>query len=169
MTGRVLVIGGTGMLAGAVRHIARSAASLTLIARAPDRLAAEIGAHAVAMDWNDRASVAQALATVRGGGRAEVMISWIHSPGLWCLSAFEELLRAGARSIRVHGSAAGDPRRGIRTDPAPPPHVVRQDVVLGWVNAAQGRRWLTDEEISRGVIEAYEDPGQTARIVGELT
>jgi NAD(P)-dependent dehydrogenase (short-subunit alcohol dehydrogenase family) len=50
MTQRVLVIGGTGMLAGAVRHIARRGASVTLIARAPQALAREVGAHALPMD-----------------------------------------------------------------------------------------------------------------------
>jgi hypothetical protein len=169
MTQRVLVIGGTGMLAGAVRHIARRGASVTLIARAPQALAREVGAHALPMDWADRASVTEALATLRSAERPDLMITWVHERGLWCLPAFEELLPAGARSIRVYGSAAGDPRNGIKTDPAPPQHVIRQDIVLGWVNEAQGRRWLTEEEISGGVIAAYEDPAQRARIVGELT
>jgi hypothetical protein len=169
MTERVLVIGGTGMLAGAVRHIARRGASVSLIARAPEALAAEVGAQAVPMDWTDRDSVAKALGAVRAHGSPGLMISWIHRPGLWCLPAFEALLLAGGRSIRVHGSAAGDPRSGIKTDPVAPSQVTRQDVVLGWVNEAQGRRWLTDEEISGGVIAAYEDPGQRAHVVGELT
>ena len=164
-----LVLGGTGMLAGAVRRIAGQAQDLTLVARAPERLAAETGAAPLPMDWADRASVAAALAHLAGRPAPDLMIRWIHRNGLWCLTEFEALLAPGARSIRVHGSAAGDPARGVRTDPAPPAGVRRQDVVLGWVNEPSGRRWLTDEEICAGVIEALDRPDRRAAIVGTLS
>lgn len=163
-----LVIGGTGMLAGAVRDLAGRARAVTLIARAPDRLAAEIGAAPLAMDWTDRAGVARALAHLARRPAPDLMISWIHRNGLWCLTEFEALLAPGARSIRVHGSATGDPAGGVRTDPAPPAGVRRQDVVLGWVDEPGGRRWLTDEEISAGVIEALERPERRAAVVGTI-
>ena len=163
-----LVIGGTGMLAAAVREIARRAATVTLIARAPESLAAETGALAVPMDWTRKESVAQALARLRERPAPDLMISWIHGDGLWCLGLFEALLAPGARSIRVHGSAAGDPRSGIGTDPPPPAHAIRQDVVLGWIDQPGGRRWLTHEEIGRGVLAALDDPQRRPWIVGEL-
>ena len=49
--GEVLLVGGTGMLAGASRWIAQQARQLTLVARAPEALARELGAEAVALDW----------------------------------------------------------------------------------------------------------------------
>jgi hypothetical protein len=164
-----LVIGGTGMLAGAVREIAGRAEALTLIARAPERLAAETGAEPLAMDWADRVSVAAALAHLAGRPAPDLMISWIHRNGLWCLTEFEALLAPGARSIRVHGSATGDPAGGVSSDPAPPAGVRRQDVVLGWVNEPGGRRWLTNAEICAGVLEALDRPERRAAIVGTLS
>jgi hypothetical protein len=164
-----LVIGGTGMLARAVRRVAGEAQEVTLIARAPERLAAETGARPLAMDWADRASVAAVLARLADRSAPDLMISWIHRNGLWCLTLFEALLAPGARSVRVHGSAAGDPAAGVRTDPAPPAGVRRQDVVLGWVNEPAGRRWLTDEEICAGVLEALAHPERRAAIVGTLS
>jgi hypothetical protein len=157
------------MLADASRELARRTSELTLIARAPEPLAAETGARALPMDWTREESVAEALAVLRRRPAPELMISWIHPAGLWCLTRFEALLAPGARSIRVHGSAAGDPRGGMKTDFAPPPHVARQDVVLGWVNAPGGRRWLTDAEISAGVLNALDRPEQRAGVVGALT
>jgi hypothetical protein len=163
-----LVIGGTGMLAGAVREIVRRAGALTLVARSPESLAAETGARALPMDWTRKDSVAHALARLREQPAPDLMVSWIHDDGLWCLSLFEALLAPGARSIRVHGSGAGDPRDGIRTDPPPPAGLIRQEVVLGWINQPGARRWLTHEEISRGVLAALDDPQRRPRVVGEL-
>jgi hypothetical protein len=163
-----VMIGGTGMLADAAREIAKRAERLTLISRSPDRLAREIGAEALPMDWTRAESVSTALAVLREQDAPNLMVSWIHDRGLWCLPDFEALLCPGARSIRVHGSAAGNPRNGIKTDPAKPGDILRQDVVLGWVNEPNGRRWLTDREISQGVLEAFDDPAKRAWIVGEL-
>jgi hypothetical protein len=157
------------MLAEAAREIAGRGARVTLIARSPEALAREIGAEALAMDWRSRDDVARALALLRARPAPDLMISWIHADGLWCLPGLEGLLAAGARSIRVHGSAAGDPRTGVTADPPPPAQAVRQHVVLGWVNEARGRRWLTDAEISGGVIAALDDPAAAPRIVGTLT
>lgn len=167
MRGAVM-IGGTGMLAEAARAIARRAERLTLIARSPQDLAREIGVEALPMDWTRRESVREALAALRERDTPDLLVSWIHGSGLWCLPEFEALLASGARSLRVHGSAAGDPRHGIKTDPAPPAHVLRQDVVLGWVDEPRGRRWLTDREISQGVLKAVGDPSLRASIVGSL-
>jgi hypothetical protein len=46
--------------------------------------------------------------------------------------------------------------------------VRRQDVVLGWVDEPGGRRWLTDEEICAGVLEALERPERRAAVVGTI-
>jgi hypothetical protein len=164
-----VMIGGTGMLADAARAIARRSERLVLIARSPQSLARQIGAEALPMDWTDRGSVANALAALKARDAADLMVSWIHGPGLWCLPEFEALLAEGGRSIRVHGSAAGDPRNGIKTDPAPPVYVLRQDVVLGWINERGGRRWLTDPEICHGVLAAVDDVARRASVVGFLT
>ena len=120
------------------------------------------------MDWTRAESVSTVLAVLREQDAPNLMVSWIHGPGLWCLPEFEALLAPGARSIRVHGSAAGDPRNGVQTDPLAPAHIVRQDVVLGWVNEPPGRRWLTNREISQGALDAFHDPAKRAWIVGEL-
>jgi hypothetical protein len=82
---------------------------LTLLARSPAALAAEIGADALAMDWAEEESVRAVLAALQAEPPFQAMISWIHPAGLWCLPDFERLLAPRGRSIRVHGSAAGDP------------------------------------------------------------
>lgn len=146
----VLIIGGTGMLAEATRWIARRARTTILIARTPGALAAEIGARPLPMDWTREESVRAALSAVAKESTPGLMVSWIHGAGLWCLPEFERLMAPGARSIRVHGSATGDPGGGVRTDPPPPQGLARQDIVLGWVSEPAGRRWLTHHEDQPG-------------------
>lgn len=120
------------------------------------------------MDWNDKNPIRKTLDALQKESPIDCLISWIHDKGLSCLTAFETQLMEGARSIRVHGSAAGDPYKGIASDPLPPIHIMRQNVVLGWVKQGGGKRWLTDQEISFGVINAFDTPSESAFIIGEI-
>lgn len=170
MPEKTIIIGGTGMLAEASRAIATKSTAMILIARSPEKLAKDLKVPSISMDWNDAHSIEKALNALRQEAPADCLISWIHDTGLPCLPDFENFLKKEGRSIRVHGSAAGDPRDGIKTDPAAPKGVFRQNVVLGWVKEEGGqKRWLTNREISSGVIEAFSHPQQSAFIVGQLT
>jgi len=79
----------------------------------------------------------------------------------------ENLLRSGGRSIRVHGSGSLDPAKRRLRDPDPRTDVARQTVILSWVVMAENRRWLTNEEISGGVIAALAAPDHETIIVGD--
>lgn len=157
------------MLEEASRAIAQKSEKVTLIARSPEKLANDINARSISMDWNDAASVQKALQILREEDSIDCLVTWIHDKGLPCLPDFEKLLTDGARSIRVHGSAAGDPADGIKTDPPAPAHISRQNVVLGWMNEHGTKRWLTNHEISGGVIYAFNHPEKPAFVVGQLT
>ncbi|PZO84107.1 MAG: hypothetical protein DI626_08595 [Micavibrio aeruginosavorus] len=163
-----IIIGGTGMLEIATRAVARNCARVTLVARAPEKLAQDIGAQGLPMDWRDKASITNAINVLRSGDAPDLVVSWIHDSGISCLPDVEKLLVTGSRSIRVHGSSAGDPRNGIASDPAAPSGIMRQNVVLGWVSQNGVLRWLRDDEISGGVIEAFLNPEKTSFIVGRV-
>ena len=165
---KILVVGGTGMLAEASREMAKHARKLTLLARSPATLAEEIGAHAISMDWSDKDTVKSAITILQNDGPPDLLVSWIHNSGLWCLSDFETLLAPGGRSIRIHGSAAGHTQEGIKTDPIAPGHITRQNVVLGWVSEQGTCRWLDHHEISAGVLYAFYNPKKLSNIVGTL-
>jgi hypothetical protein len=166
---RVIIIGGTGMLSSATREISHQANDLVLIARQPNELASEINARAIQLNWKNKDAVESAISKLISEPKVDILLIWIHEDGLWCLPLFENLLVENGRSIRVHGSTAGDPTEGVKTDPLPPrDDIIRQNVVLGWVEETNGRRWLTDNEISEGALAAFNNPERSSIVVGQV-
>jgi NADPH:quinone reductase-like Zn-dependent oxidoreductase len=164
--GRVLVVGGTGMLAGATRRLAAQASALTLVARNPGPLAADLGARSVALDWAAPDAPSRVAAIWDG---FDLAVIWLHDDAAHLARPFEDLLRPGGRVIRVHGSRSVDPVVRAARDPDPRPGLHRQVVILGWHPdplAAGGRRWLADDEICAGVLAALDHPALGALIVG---
>jgi hypothetical protein len=165
---KAFIVGGTGMLAAASARFAGAYGDVFLAARDPAPLAEKTGAMALPFDWSDKKNATAVLKSLAEGPPFDLVVSWLHDDGLWCVPFLEALPKKNGRSIRVHGSAAGDPGKGLTTDPAPRDGIVRQNVVLGWVSEGTGRRWLTHEEISRGVMKAFETPRELAFVVGTL-
>jgi hypothetical protein len=161
-----LIVGGTGMLAGATRVLAARAGRALLVARCPEGLATGTGAGALALDWSAPGAAAR-IAAIPGG--FDLGVIWLHDEAAGLARAFEDLLAPGARVIRVHGSRSIDPAVRAARDPDPRPGLRRQVVILGWhpdPAAPEGQRWLTDAEISAGVLAAVDHPALEAVIVG---
>ncbi len=156
------------MLAEASRQIAQQGYAVTLIARRPETLAGQIGAHAVPMDWSKPSSIQAALETLQTLPQPDTLISWIHDRGIGCLSDVETFLRPHGRSIRIHGSSAGDPSDGITSDPAPPPGIIRQNIVLGWIKEGLQKRWLNHEEICAGILDIFSHSDTPYKIIGDI-
>ena len=165
MAQSVLIIGGTGMLAKASKYVATIAKTVTLASRHPQTLANEIGTTPLILDWNNQK---QTLANISTLPTVELVISWLHDDGLWLVKHLENKLKPDGRSIRIHGSASLDPEILARQDPPPRQDIHRQVIVLGWVNSVNGRRWLSNEEISDAVIDAVEIPTQKIIIAGTV-
>ena len=160
--GHVFFIGGTGMLADASRWIASRAATLTLAARNPARLADELKAKPVAIDWSNSTAARSALPVKQ----FDIVIFWLHDKAIWLARPIENLLKSGGRSIRIHGSDSLDPAKRAQRDPNPREDIKRQTVILGWVGAGMDKRWLTDAEISDGAVSAINSPEEGTIIVG---
>ena len=164
--GDVLVVGGTGMLAPATGWIAQQAQLLTLVARHPQALAEQLGAHGVPLDWADPDAPEQIDELPAG---FDLAVNWLHDEASAMARPFENLLKANARVIRVHGSKSMNPEGKAGREPDPRPGLRRQSVILGWhpdAGAEDGKRWLGDDEISGGVIAAIREPALEALIVG---
>lgn len=164
--GRVLMVGGTGMLAGATRALAGQADHMVLVARNPVALAGQTGAAPCALDWAapDAAARIEALP-----GGFDLAVIWLHDNACALARAFEDRLAPKARVIRVHGSRSTDPAVRAQRDPDPRPDLHRQVVILGWHPdpvAQDGQRWLEDDEICAGVLAAVDHPALSALIVG---
>ncbi len=166
----VLFVGGTGMLAPAARWIAARSPRMHLAARHPEPLATAIGARPLVLDWHDRAAGPSRLQALIAEP-PELLISWLHDDAIWIAAVLEALLPADGRSIRVHGARSADPEVLRSRDPDPRADLRRQTVILGWrpdPAGEGGRRWLTDDEISGGVIEAVLSPAASRIVVGEV-
>ena len=155
--GHILIVGGTGMLAGASAWLASRADRVVLVARHPDRLAHRIGAEAFVLDWANRGAPLPA-------GPFDLVLSWLHEDGLWLVPRIEGLLRPGGRSVRVHPSAARDPEV-LRARDGPAPAQVRRQAVILWRNADGS--WLDHDQISAGVIKAVQAPLRAMLVIGD--
>ncbi|MDP3870824.1 hypothetical protein [Phenylobacterium sp.] len=155
MARHVLVVGGTGMLSELVKALAGDGGRLSLLSRRASRMA---GADGFDCDYYDDATFAGALeAAVVRSGPVDLAVAWFHTLKTPAARRLAEQVQG--RLFQVLGSAAADPahpdRLGAaeRTADGLSQCAVRQ-VVLGFKVETGRSRWLTNSEISQGVLEA---------------
>ena len=150
-----LVVGGTGMLSGLCEALAGAGGRLSLLSRGASRAA---GTNGFDCDYYDPASFSAALAAaIARSGPIDLAIAWFHTLKIEAPRLLAE--RVQGRLFQVLGSAAADPSHPWRLEAAQ--HVVEglpgcdlRQVVLGFKVEAAGSRWLTNAEISDGVLDA---------------
>lgn len=173
------IIGGTGMLAGAVPALSARAADLTLVARTRrslDRLAGDVEAgeteagkrrvHLLPVDWDDRAEFLAALHQhAERHGAPTAVVAWLHD-----LDLGPEIARtvctpgSDTRFLQVCGSRT---RRESLTSVSVPPGVDYRWVILGSISVGGSFRWLTHAEIVAGVLDAWTSE-EAVSVVGTL-
>lgn len=162
------------MLANATRFIQTRSERVTLVTRRANAAAAAFGilpAEACPVDWSNPAAFAAKLSPRIAAVPPDFSLLWIHGNGhralLWLL---EQLMMRPVLIVHVLGSASGDPRGSnpdinVIVTKALRMHYVT--VVLGSKALPGGqRRWLTDDEISAGAIEAIQTGHDV--VVGEM-
>ncbi|WP_293682988.1 hypothetical protein [uncultured Phenylobacterium sp.] len=145
------------MLSGVCEALAAEGTRLTLLSR---RASAWRGAvvEAFDCDYRDEAGFASAVdAAVAHSGPVDVAVAWFHSVRLPANRRLAERIGAGTL-VQVLGSATADPAHPDRLETA---RAVAEglrcrlrQVVLGFQVEAGRSRWLTDREISLGVLGA---------------
>jgi len=168
LTPHALVVGGTGMLRGVSRWLAETGYSVSVIARGSQRLQALVDAaaglpgsiHPLSLDYRDTARLRREIdAAQRDRGPISLAVCWIHGTAPEAPYAVAEAVGGAApcRYFHLKGSASADP---AAPDPAADARFREytalryREVVLGFVLTPAGARWLTGDEISRGVIRA---------------
>jgi hypothetical protein len=158
VTRHALVVGGTGMLAGLVAALAERGEHVTVVART--RRALPPGAVHLAVDYRSSEDLRRGLAdAARERGPIELAVCWIHTDAPDAPRIVAESLAPGGRLVQVFGT------RVWPLSPVPD-GVEYAQVLLGSVRDGGRSRWLTNAEISTGVLAAV-DSGEALAVVGE--
>lgn len=175
-----IVVGGTGMLRAATLGIAGRGFAVSVVARSARRLSALVEEAAsrggvvwpVCVDYRFADAFAYGLeAAVRTAGPPSLAVVWAHAVAPDApLAVAQAIDDAGAPADFYHvlGSAVADPSapndervRAFREFP----RIAYHEVILGFVRQARASRWLTEAEISAGVLQAV-DTGALQTVVG---
>lgn len=169
-----LVIGGTGMLGEATRGLVQRGYRVGVIARNAQSFAQDVpGLVPADADWANptqfRQAVRQMIAEL---APIDLALVWTHDrPRGLALAIAEDLdICGGARRfVHVMGSAVSDPARPDVLEKAEKAFEASLPgawvpVCLGFVIEADQARWLTNEEISAGVLQAIDGDSNTYTI-----
>ncbi|MDO8802220.1 hypothetical protein [Phenylobacterium sp.] len=152
MVAHTLVVGGTGMLSGLCEALAGDGGRLSFLSRQA------CGPDGFACDYYDPAAFTAALdAAVARAGPINLAVAWFHTLKIEAPRLLAE--RVEGRLFQVLGSAAADPSHPWRLETAQRvaedlPGCDLRQVVLGFKAEPTGSRWLTNNEISAGVLDA---------------
>ena len=173
----VLVIGGSGMLAGLCEHLAREGDRVSVVGRDSVKLqhvADRVPGHIVplSLDYRKERAFCDALSVrAEAYGRPRRTVCWAHE------DAPDVPLKAAGLVDGVFwhvlSSAHADPARpdrlaAWRSRFDALPAIDYRQVILGFVTDGRGSRWLTNEEISEGVWQAICN-GQALSIAGTVS
>jgi hypothetical protein len=163
-----LVIGGTGMLRRASLAIARKSSTFTAVARTRtslDALARDVGnpnerqQFYIDLDWDDQDKFLAALARhVSQHGHPSLVVAWLHNASLGprLANALSEH-SSTCEFFQVLGSAGRGPSSeasGLKNQIDRRSGLAYYQVVLGFRREGSLSRWLTNDEISDGVLDA---------------
>lgn len=164
-----LVIGGTGMLAEVSIFLAREGYSVSVIGRTAakfERLKADSPSDSInpiQVDYYSEALFAEVGESIAEHGPIELIVSWTTNyQSLQRICEMNDLAKS-FRLVHVKGS-----RRYFEDETILiPANCTYEKVFLGFVIEGEASRWLTNDEISNGVIQQITSKGEE-RIVGQL-
>ena len=170
----ILVIGATGMLVEATAQLAERCELLTFTGRRSQSISrmnsvlddAAARCIGLTLDWNDeRKFMDQLMAHCDVYGYPSLTIAWLHNDSLGpkIAASFAQQI-APTTFYQVRGSAAAKPGTDASTaseqfskDAAGDQGLAFHQIVLGFKLDESGSRWLSNSEISAGVIAAIDN------------
>ena len=174
MTGHAFVVGGSGMLAGAVRGLVADGWRISDFSRrASDFAASTPGVLGFNCDYREVSGFTDALARATAlQGAPRLAVAWLHDVRLPAARRLAEVLVPPARYVQVLGSGVCDPDRPDRLAAAEAAwadleHVVPTQVILGFRIEGARARWNTNDEIADGVLRAIRSGARRA-VVGQV-
>lgn len=178
----VLVVGGTGMLKKVALFLAAHDNIVSVIARSKSDLE-ELKAEAetangkilpIQLDYRDQEALTKELeAAISAHGPINLAVNWMHADAIGSAQCIAEILNSTSPVCRyfqvlpsIDGDAASD--HDYYNDPFSHfPKVLYRKIILGFIVEGGMSRWLTDAEISAGVIDALRNDRHDA-VIGTL-
>ncbi|ADU31093.1 short-chain dehydrogenase [Evansella cellulosilytica] len=173
---QALVIGGTGMLSEATLWLCRQGYHVHVIARNKKKMKNLIyKVHDTAIisplyvDYRDNENLRKVLKQLmQEGGHIDLVVSWIHADGKNAFNIVnEEVSALNQRWSLYHVLGSSSDLKKIEMMVSLPEYCSYYQVQLGFVIENDRSRWLTHEEISKGVIDAIKGR-EKCSVIGSL-
>jgi NADP-dependent 3-hydroxy acid dehydrogenase YdfG len=173
----ILIVGGTGMLAGVTKWLNNAGNRTTVIARNSEKLEYVRSLckypenyRAISLNYEDEENLSQSILNEqRIYGTFDMVIAWIHqtAPKTLRLIISEINTKKKSELIVFHVLGSSSNLREIMKETNISQECDYHQVQLGFVIENGESRWLTNDEISNGVIHAiiHQEP---VTIVGTL-
>lgn len=176
-----IVVGGTGMLKELVLWLVKQGSTVTVIARDNKKLMALVqetqalpgSVYPLAVDYTDELLLQEELLlAIRMHGPPVLAVCWIHSHATQAPISIAGLLDKEVQKCNYyHVLGGGDVQpdkedNPFRTTVGRLKHINYFEIVLGFIVEDGNSRWLTDEEICQGIIDAF-DSKETLHIIGQ--
>ena len=171
-----LVVGGTGMLANVSRWLVNNGYHVSIIARNPERMnhllkkvRSKDDVTPLFVDYINANELQEVLKyTIIKNGRFDTVVAWIHSSAVDALP----LIIAEASIHKhewelFHVLSSSSNLEKIKREMIVPRTCLYYQVQLGFIMEGAQSRWLTNEEISDGVIEAIKKK-QNVLTIGQI-
>lgn len=172
-----LVIGGTGMLSNTSLWLVRNGYHVSVIGRNESRMESLIRKTTnpsfitpVLVDYSDTERLQKELrATIERNGPIELVVAWIHSYAEHALDLISKEISDWSNGqwklFHVLGSSKN--LSEVLDNVKIPDSAQYHQVKLGFIIENNRSRWLTNEEISQGVIDSIQK-GQSISVVGTI-
>jgi hypothetical protein len=165
-----LIIGGTGILKEVSRQLAYEYDTVSVVARNSHKLYSlrretmhlKGNLDPIQVDYTDYEKLRTEIElSIERYGSISLVVSWIHSTAPEASSVIANSITSQQEEFRffdILGSASADPsKENLLPELAKLEYIKYRQIVLGFVLEEYRSRWLTDEEISSGVLKAIDE------------
>lgn len=160
-----LIIGGTGMLKKTTEYLSENYETVSVICRNRNRIDNRLkNINPLVLDYTNYETLSKNISeAIEKFGKIELVVSWIHSTAPFAPKLIAEKINSHGEPFRffdILGSAYADPsknnedRKNIFSEYN---NLLHREIILGFVVESGSSRWLTNDEISSGVIEAIKN------------
>ena len=171
-----LVVGGTGMLSRVSLWLIDNGYHVSIIARNAERMkqllqetSSESRVTPLLVDYRNNDELKEEInRTIKENGDIDIVVAWIHSIAENALQIIaNEISKRKNNWELFHILGSSSNLDEIKKKTAAPTSYVYYQVQLGFKFESTRSRWLTDKEISEGVIEAIRKKKKVL-IIGQI-